>query len=246
MIGLACIIIFIISVIFSISYVYVFGNVKAKLKDKVRDCVVESVKSIDGDKLDKIIKNASKDRDEYSELLNSMLLFKAGKDVKNFYIFTKQDDNTALFFIDASPEPAEFLEKYDMESEMLAAFNGIVSVPNKASTDKWGTYLSAYSPIKNSTGQIIAIVGADSDVSVFQYIRDLFLKILIAAIGITFCVSILITFMFSRKLKRGISSIKNNLDKMGHGNLTESIDIKAKDEIEGIGYLLKQQSKISY
>jgi methyl-accepting chemotaxis protein len=232
--------------ILSVSYVYVFNKEEEKIRATLKSCIEESIKSIDGDKLDKIIKSNSKDIPEYNEMLNSMLLFKAKNDIKNFYTWKKQDDKTVLFIVDASPEPADFLEKYDMEDEMLAAFNGKVSTDDKIYTDKWGATLSAYAPIKNSLGEIIAIVGVDSDASIFQDLKNQLFKILVASIGITIFISAGVVSIFSMRLKRNVGSIKNSVNKMSNGDLTESIKLNTKDEIGEIGYLLNDfREKIS-
>jgi methyl-accepting chemotaxis protein len=245
-IKLVCLVLCIITMILSVSYVYVFNKEEEKIRATLKSCIEESIKSIDGDKLDKIIKSNSKDIPEYNEMLNSMLLYKAKNDIKNFYTWKKQDDKTVVFIVDASPEPADFLEKYDMEDEMLAAFNGKVSTGDKIYTDQWGATLSAYAPIKNSLGEIIAIVGVDSDASIFQTLKDQLFKILVASIGITIFISAGVVFIFSMRLKRNVGSIKNSVNKMSNGDLTESIKLNTKDEIEEIGYLLNDfREKIS-
>ncbi|MBC8062844.1 MAG: methyl-accepting chemotaxis protein [Clostridiaceae bacterium] len=237
-IKLVCLVLCIITIIFSVGYVYVFKKEEAKLRITVKNCIQESIKSFNGDKLDKIIKSNSKDIPEYNEMLNSMLLFKAKNDVKNFYTLKKKDDKTTLFVVDASPEAAEFLEEYEMQDEMLTAFNGKVSMTAKIYTDKWGTYLSAFAPIKNSSGEIIAIVCADTDVSIFQDLKDMFFMILIGSIGSTILISAISVFIFSKGLKRNVNSIKNSADKMNNGDLTETVKLNSKDEIEEIGFLL--------
>lgn len=237
-IGIVCLVQVIIAVIFSASYVYIFDKVENQLKNDVSNCVVEATKIIDADKVDKIIKDNLVDGPEQSEVLNSMLLFKSKQNVKNLYLFTKKDEKTALFVIDASSDPADFLEEYDMEPEMLNTFNGTLTVCDEAATDEWGTFLSAYAPIKDSSGQVIAIVGADSDVKVFQDIKSEFLIALIVAIGLALVVSLIITLLFSRRLRKNINIIKTSLKRMSNGDLTGTINVKTKDEIEEIGYAL--------
>lgn len=239
-IKMVCSVLCISTMILSLGYVYVFNNEESKIRANVKSIVDEAITSINGDKLDKLIKSNSQDSLEYNEILDSMLLFKAKNDMKNFYTLKKEDDKTAVFLVDASPEAAGFLEKYDMNTEMLEAFNGNVSVCNEIYTDKWGTYLSAYAPIKNSSGKIIAIVGVDNDVSIFQDLKDMFFKILIVSIGSAICISVLIVLLFSRRLKKNVAIIESSVQKMGNGDLTERIKISSKDEIEEIGFLLNE------
>jgi Methyl-accepting chemotaxis protein len=225
----------IIAVVASVSYTYIFGNMEGKLKDSVKSCVTGAMKSIDAEKLDKIIKGESQDIPEYNEVLNSMLLYKARTDVTDFYIMKKDDDKTASFVIDASPDPVDFMEKYDMDEDMINAFNGNISVSSEPTTDDWGTSLSAFAPIKNSSGQIIAIVGADYYINMFQDMRNLFLRILIGGIGFTVVLSVIVIYMFSKQLKHNIDTIKTGMNGMADGDLTHSINVKSRDELEEIG-----------
>ncbi len=238
MIGMVFLVTCIMGVILSACNTYVFERVEAGLKVEVKACAIEAVEAIDGDKLERIINTKSNDCAEYDELLKAMFLFKAKKNVKNLYTFIKQDDKTALFVIDASPEPADFFQAYDMQQEMLEAFGGKVLTDDEPYTDEWGTFISGYAPIKNSAGQIIAIVGADSDVSVFGDIRSMFLYILVGAIAFSMLLALYMTFKFSQILKKDIDKIKLNLESMSKGNLTADINIKRKDEIMEIAQLL--------
>lgn len=221
-------------IIFS-TYVLVFQKVESDLKAKVKNCITESAKSIDGDKFEAVVKANSGDSKEFKDMLNSMLLFKAKQDIKNYYTYMKIDDKAASFVVDASPEPADFGEKYAMQEEMQGAFNGNITVTAKPYTDKWGTYVSAYAPIKNSSGKIVAIVGADADISIFQAMRSLFLVSFLIAMVLFAVLSLIIVLIFSRKLQNNIKVIQSSLDKMGNGDLTEGIVLKTKDEIEVIG-----------
>lgn len=227
-------------IVFFISYTSIFEYEESKLKANIKNLAADASKAFDSSKLETLIKSKNKNTSEYNDLLNSMLLYKGSKDIQNMYVFIKQDDSTALFLIDASPEPADFLEKYDMDKDMLNTFNGNISVSEEAFTDKWGTYISGYTPIKDSAGKIICIIGFDSDVSIFQTLRTLFLKVIVLVTIISLLTSLILVYIFSKHLKKNISSIKNYLDDMGNGNLTNELTINTKDEIEDIARLLNE------
>jgi methyl-accepting chemotaxis protein len=216
------------------TYFFVFNRVQNSLKLKVKTAAVEAVDIIDASKLQTVINQNSEHISEFSDILNSMLLYKAKTDVKNLYTYIKKDEKTALFVVDASPEPADFGEEYEMVEEMLKAFNGQVAVDNTPYTDQWGTFISAYAPIKDSSGQVIAIVGADADVALFQDIKKMFFWSLVFASAGFVVLSITAVFLFSKKLQNNISKIQDNLKLMGSGDLTQAINLKSKDEIEEI------------
>lgn len=221
-----------------ISYFIIFKNVEMQLKDKAKQSVTESINVIDKDKVEKIIKDKSNKSKEYSEVLNSMITFKAKKDIKNFYVYVKKDDKMAQFLLDASPEPSDYMEDYEMVDEMKTAFDGKILVDNEPYTDKWGTYVSAYAPIKNSSGQVIASIGVDEDISTFQNIKKSFLIISILEITVAIIISLVSVWLFSKKLKYSINIIERKLLNMSEGDLQGDIQLKTKDEIAQIANFL--------
>lgn len=225
-------------IILFLTYYYVFHSVSNDLKLKLKTVVGNSISSVNVAKFQKIANEKSNNIPEYSEVLNSMLLYKAKTDVKNLYTFIKKNDSTTLFIVDASPEPAEFLEEYPMDGDMLEAFEGNIVVSNKPLTDKWGTWLSAYAPIKDSSGKVVGIIGIDTDVSTYQNIKNLFYYSLIAASLLFIILSLLIIYRFSKKLQTSIKVIQDNLNLICNGDLTQNIEVHTRDEIETIANLV--------
>lgn len=214
------------------TYEYMFNRVEGRLKTNANGAINRAVKSIDTNKLQQIIDGKSKDNPLVKEMVDSMKLFKADEDIKNYYIYVKVDDKTAEFVADASPEPADYLEKYDMNRDMLKAFNGTVAITNKPYSDKWGTYVSAYAPIKDSSGKIMAVVGADEDISTFQNMRQEYFTMLIISALICVFFPLIIVYLFSNRLQKNIKAIQGNLDRMAEGDLTSGTQVNSNDEIE--------------
>lgn len=237
---LVCVIVGTIVAISLISCAVILKRAESQLRDKAKQSVTESISIIDKNKIEKIIKDKSNNSKEYGEVLNSMIVFKAKKDIKNFYVYIKKDNKTAQFLIDASPDPADYLENYEMEGEgeMSSAFDGNIAVDNKPSSDKWGTYISAYAPIKNSSGQVIAAIGVDEDVSTFENIKKLFFYLSILQVIIAVIISLVSVWLFSKKLKYNIGIIESKLVDMSEGNLQGNVELKTKDEIEQIMHSL--------
>ena len=75
----------------------------------------------------------------------------------------------------------------------------------------------------------------DSDVTMFKSIQNtLNISFLVLAF-ISMLLSLGASMLFSKKLSKNISIIKNSLDKMADGDLTENININSKDEFRLIG-----------
>lgn len=96
----------------------------------------------------------------------------ANANIQDIYIMRKGAAERALVFlldIDESEDAATFNQLYDSAGapEMLAGFER-PAADQEYTTDKWGITLSGYAPIKNSQGQVVAIIGVDYDAQSIQ------------------------------------------------------------------------------
>lgn len=101
-----------------------FQQFEGNLKNTTKKCVVKLQKSINGDNLEKLIQEKSKDSAEYKQVLNSMSLAKSKSEARNFYTLFKVNDSKGKFLVDVSVEPSDFLDNYDLSSDMKKAFSG--------------------------------------------------------------------------------------------------------------------------
>lgn len=174
-----------------------------KFQLSVKANAADAVKVIDGDKLAKVIKNKSMRSTEYKEIQLEMIKWKNDKDVKYFYTMYRERDNIYFLVDSALVEPSRLGEKYTFEREMRQAFEGEFTYTPNPVRDKLGTFVSAYAPIRNSYGEVIAIVGIDVDFGVFNYIKY---KFIIDIIIIIFMIIVAVVIL--RKLEETLRKHK--------------------------------------
>jgi len=223
-----------------ISICYIVVSKQAR-NENVKDAKViaeESLKIIDKDKVEKVIKGNTQNCSEFNDVLDSMLKFKALKNVKYLYIYTKVDDKNVGMVVDASDEPTPMGEKYKTNDEMKAALNGATSVEKAPTKDKDGILLSAYAPIKDGNGKVIAFVGADKDVGQIEKVLSTLFIGLIIALAIAGVLSLVITAFFSKSLSRNVRKVEEGIKNMAEGDFTKNVEVKSKDEIEAISSAL--------
>ncbi|MEL7598049.1 MAG: methyl-accepting chemotaxis protein, partial [Clostridiaceae bacterium] len=145
-----------------------------------------------------------------------------------------EGEKVSIMVDGAVDEASPIGEEYELESGMVSAFNGEAAATNEPVKDDYGTFISAYAPVKDASGDIIAIVGVDMNVEIFINIKEkLFIGcIVIGVIGIV--ITILIAGAFSRKISYNVTQIKDGLEKMSQGDLTVNIKVNSGDEIESI------------
>ena len=215
--------------------VIVFKMLFASLQTDAKNIAIEAVNVIDGDKLERVIQNKSMDSDEYKEIEQSMISFKSDNNIRYCYTLAKDEGDNAYILVDAAlSNKSELGEEYDLEDEMKKAFEGTPSFDKEPTKDEYGTFISGYAPIKNSSGKVIAIVGVDKDVASFLYIRTRIISDSIIASIVILILSVLFSIVFSKKLTSNVNQIKDVLNAMKQGDLTVSINILSKDELQAI------------
>jgi hypothetical protein len=110
---------------------------------------------------------------EISEKLETIK--QANPSLKYVYIMATTDQPGILqYVVDADPAPQIITsrspsalpgDKYDARGlpEMLAAYSG-PAADKKINSDAWGSFISAYAPIRDSDGRAVAILGVDIEV----------------------------------------------------------------------------------
>ena len=215
----------------------VFNLVFADLRDVSKDRAIKAGNAIPSSTVSTLIKYKDMDSKEYKELLDYIQKFKMDNNAKNVYLLVKKDNSTASLLVNGSTEAnsAKIGAEYKISQEISEAFNGTPTVLKKTNVSKDGAFLSSYAPIKGSMSEVLAVVCMDSDVTMFKSIQNtLNISFLVLAF-ISMLFSLGASILFSKKLSKNINIIKNSLDKMADGDLTENININSKDEFRLIG-----------
>jgi len=213
----------------------VFKVVFSILQTEAKDTVEKAVSIVNGDAIEKVISNKSMDSEEYKQMQQKLVNFKNDEDIRYIYTLAKENDSKAYIVVDGSiSEPEEIGAQYDLENAMIKALNGEVAFNKEPKKDDFGIFISAYAPIKNSAGNVVAIIGADKEVTAFMYIREILIMCVVIAAVVILILSYIATRIFSKRISKNVHIINEALDKMAEGDLTVSVDIKSKDEFENI------------
>ena len=202
---------------------------------------------VDGDSFEALTKSLDGSDPFYEETRIKLLELKEATGCKYLYTMAPLNgdmrNSVWLFIIDGSAEPEdeenfsaigdkEDVSEYDDAFiEVLAS--GKTEVSKLVNQGEWGWLVSAYTPIKNSAGKTVGIVGCDFD---GDYLYNAIKtgqreRIIIGAVSIVLGLALLQLFLrmiFSRLSK--INSILQELS-LGEGDLTRRIKIDKEDEI---------------
>lgn len=155
------------------------------------------------------------------------------------YLYTLHtDDNTRLYYgidTDDSANQKHPGDTFDGDfSEFSDVFAGQNYVQDYIDKTEDGILISAYLPIKNSSGKVVAVLGCDYDASYvlsrIEGARNSILQISVICLVLALVILNLIVNRIMRslnKVDRKIYDLVNN-----EGDLTQKLDISSGDELE--------------
>jgi HAMP domain-containing protein len=156
-------------------------------------------------------------------------------DIKYLYAMKKEGEK--LFFMvdpdygNTEDPGAAIGEEYEEVNErMFTAFEK-PSVDNEFTTDKWGTLLSGYAPIRDTRGSVAGIIGVDMSSDLVIAKQNFIGKTIYGIIIISILLAASFIFFFSKTIIKDIRKLNNIANDISMGNMSISMDVDRKDEI---------------
>jgi adenylate cyclase len=243
--------ILLILLITGLTYFSTYNEAKKALKETVREELTEVVgiasTQVKGDILKRmlLLKAGDEETAEYKEIAGFLLgLRKNSKDLANFYVLRREGDKMFFLVDDAYLEtPDDFAkigEEYTAYDEALIhGFTAATASP-EFYTDKWGTFLSGYAPLKDETGNTVAIIGVDMAVEKVLDKQKFIGSLLYIIIGLSIVIAGLIILFFSRTIIKDIKNLTKATSRISQGELDVQLpEIKSRNEIYELNEGLK-------
>lgn len=217
--------------------VIIYNRVSSVLLKHIQDNAINIAKCgaavLDGEEFENLVNEYSEDA--YQNIYDKLVPYRDNGGVEYIYTIANMNGN-ASFVVDSDPDdPGEYGEEFESTDETGEALNGKEIADAQPYTDKWGTHISAYAPVKSGTATVGAVV---VDVSYdFVKSKTKSLAELISVVCIFVYALMLITMLiFFGKLKKGFKRINDKIEELtdGNGDLTKYVDDKSGTEFEVI------------
>lgn len=128
-----------------------------------------------------------------------------------------------------------FLESDQPSSYSLATFEEGTGQFRDLYTDPWGSWISYYLPLENSSGDVVAVLGADIEADHVLEVQKAIRDRIWLAFGITYGTLLLLVYLLSDVLTRRLNHLTLAAGKIGEGdydqNLTAFSESAWQDEI---------------
>ncbi len=125
----------------------------------------------------------------------------------------------------------DFIETKQVISKIIGLINSKKDyVEEEIARNAYGSFITAYSPIKNSRGESIGIVCVDINSREVSDFRRSILLVAIAMAAITFAISTLFTIYLSRHFTQPLAKLMTGINNLASGDMTTMVDIRSGDE----------------
>ncbi|MBX3023645.1 HAMP domain-containing protein [bacterium] len=192
---------------------------------------------------------ADRDKPEYRELI--ALFREVAADEPQFvsiYVLRPTEQANVLafaadFVAPGRTSPAMVGEEYDQrQAPSIDAGFRQPTVADRFTTDRWGTVLSGYAPIRDATGQAIAVVGVDVSAA---DVRQLKLEVRMLTLGVfgvaALSISVLGWFV-GRNVRKPLGHITEATTEIAAGRLETRVRLQRNDEFGILGRHLDQMA----
>lgn len=169
--------------------------------------------SVDGDILGSITKD-DVGTEKYRNMatkLEGIVSVQKDVDIKYIYAVKKQGKDF-IFTVDPDKEnPAEYGKKVVYTPGQSKAWSGVSSVDDEAYADEWGEFFTAWSPVRDSSGQVVSIIGVDFSAEWYNKQVSTHVQSVIIASALSVVFGGAIVFLFSQQLRRRIHLLNSEL-----------------------------------
>lgn len=222
----------------------------AQMGEKLLGVAITTALMIDADRHSELALQGSGSHPEYVRLKRMLRKVKeanASVAIENIYTMVKTDDPDVFRFIvdvDESSDRAGFGELFDVSGlpEMRLAFNGPLA-DRKTTHDKWGTWLSAYAPVRDAHGDPVAIVCVDAPAGVVRDLQWGVVRRNIALLGAVVLFSFPLAWLVSGYLTKPVKLLIGATEKIGQGDLNAAVPESRGDEFGRLGRSLNSMVK---
>jgi len=198
------------------NYWNIRSYVRNDIRDKMQSTIAISALIISAESHDRLQSLEDEEKSEYTAIRKQLRDIRSRfSEIKNIYTFRKDATGQVQFVVDAETDPEEVGHLGDVYEDETPALKAAFQTPygihveEDFSTDKWGTWLSAFAPILRPDGSLAGVLGMDmSAEKILAYEREFLLVVL--GISLSVC-------LFVVGLLRSLSQQSIDLFSWGYG-----------------------------
>lgn len=206
---------------------------------------------IDGDRIDKIKAGTPLTNPDYLAARSSLIKILNANRRNDIYVdevytlFPSADNpNQLLIGVNSSVSPEIPGRPFrDSDEELLIANLEHYFVDPSFTTNQWGTWFSAFAPIKNSEGKYVATLGVDINVADIHVDLAKLIKFALLGLSASLLLSVVIGYFLSKKVTSSLTHLCRVVNEIGEGNLEVKSKLVTDDEFGELSMRINTMTK---
>lgn len=204
--------------------------------------------TIDGNRLKELIDFGSDSHPYYRELQPVLAKARLGLGLRYLYVMTKNKDGSYIYVVDGLDPEAEDFSNYgeseDDESYFVnfeKTLSGNIVKDDFYESDIWGSLVSAYIPIRDNTGDVVAFLGADLEADDTLSLMNRNTIFMIAFVTLISLFGAAAVMLLSYKIANPLFKLSSYSEKISRGEVVEQLKLNTKDEIGTVAAALNSR-----
>ena len=235
------------SILCGASIIFSRSTIKKSIQQRMLDIANCASGSIDGDILGSLTAE-DVGSPEYKQIYNALSVFRDNVELEYVYSIKSEGHGVFVFTIDTDPDtPAAFGDRVEYTDALNTAARGTGAVDNEPYEDAWGRFYSAYSPVFDSSKEVVGIIGVDFSEEWFdqQLIAEsVRIMIIFSAVLLgTLIISLFISFSVVRGITNPLKEMTRIAQKYRDGDFSEKMDASGSEEITELSEALSSMAE---
>jgi len=216
------------------------------ISERLKNVVGISMLQINGDLHSAIRTMEDEGKPEYKAIKNTLQKIRdRGTDIRFVYTMRKNTEGKIVFIVDAEENPEEMSHVGDVYENDTPIMNATfekpytVNIETNFNTDKWGVWLSCYTPFFTKDGKVEGILGMDmSAAKVLSYEKKFLMTIIFVSLIVSFLVAV-VGLYFSRRISKPLTQLEQDMERIQHFDLENNVEIVSR-----VSEIIKMKSAV--
>lgn len=208
------------------------GEVEQLLGRQLSAVVEVAAQKLDGDKVREVYRSHSFDDENYRAVQAALRGVRSSFRLSTDLYTLHREGERTRFGITCKDEPL-LGDGYDLNPAMRKAFEGSGVTTSGVYHDKSGWWISAYAPVRDAAGNVVALIEADHQLD--PYVNETRARVVrgaALALGVAWVLVALVGSVLARRMVKPLATLRKSAEQLAGGQLEGlELDVGSGDEV---------------